>query len=403
MKTPNAQRRSARDEPPPSPSYGSAPQGAGEPREGAATAGPARGISRFAFTADGAEYFRIWVVNLLLTLVTLGVYSAWAKVRKTRYFYQNTRLDGHAFDYHGAPRAILAGRVVALLLVLGYTFAFDVSRTAGLVMIAFLCVAGPWLFMRAQRFRLVNSSWRGLRFGFDGHAGETYRVVLPPLVIWFSGAIIGALGSDRVGLLGAAAFLSFAMVPWMHHRMKAYQHRRARYGTRTFDFAPAPRAFYAIYFKAALLTAAGSLAAGAAVIVGGFLLRDSPVGEPSRALMLIAAGGVGLAGYLFAWPYFAARLQAVVWSRTRVGDVRFGTDIAALPLARLTLKNVFLTLATAGLYWPFAAVALARYRVACMVVDASEPLVALAGTTSAAPGLAAGDAAADAFGLDIGL
>ena len=125
------------------------------------------------------------------------------------------------------------------MLVLGYTFAFDVSRTTGLVMVAVLCAVGPWLFMRAQRFRLVNSSWRGLRFGFDAHVPEAYRVVLPPLLIWFSSAIITAVASARLGLFGAAAVLSFVMIPWMHHRLKAYQHRRARYGARTFDFLPA--------------------------------------------------------------------------------------------------------------------------------------------------------------------
>jgi uncharacterized membrane protein YjgN (DUF898 family) len=357
----------------------------------------------FRFTGDGAEYFRIWVVNLLLTLLTLGIYSAWAKVRKTRYFWQNTRLDGHAFDYHGEPRAILVGRIIALLLVLGYTFAFDVSRTTGLVMIGVLCAVGPWLFMRAQRFRLVNSSWRGLRFGFDAQVPEAYRVVLPPLLIWFSSAIITAMASARMGLFGAAGVLSFVMVPWMHHRMKAYQHRRARYGARTFAFLPATRSFYAVYFKAGLLTLAGSLIAGLIVMAGGFAFRDAPAAQPSQTLMFAAGAAVGLLGYLVAWPYFAARLQAIVWSHTQLGDVRFVTAIAAVPLARLTLKNVLLTLVTAGLYWPFAAVALARYRVECMRIESAEPLTTLAEATIAAPGLAAGDAAVDAFGLDIGL
>ena len=56
-------------------------------------------VRRPVFTGEGAEYFRIWVVNLLLTLLTLGVYSAWAKVRKQRWFWQHTRLDGHVFDF----------------------------------------------------------------------------------------------------------------------------------------------------------------------------------------------------------------------------------------------------------------------------------------------------------------
>ena len=69
----------------------------------------------FEFTGKGWEYFRIWIVNLLLTILTLGVYSAWAKVRRLQYFYRNTRLDGASFEYHGTPIAILKGRVNASL------------------------------------------------------------------------------------------------------------------------------------------------------------------------------------------------------------------------------------------------------------------------------------------------
>ena len=96
-----------------------------------ATAPTAPPRSPVRLSGTGAEYFRIWVVNLLLTLVTFGVYSAWAKVRKTRYFCQNTRLDGHAFDYHGAPLAILRGRMLAAVLLVAYSWSFDFSRTVG--------------------------------------------------------------------------------------------------------------------------------------------------------------------------------------------------------------------------------------------------------------------------------
>lgn len=40
----------------------------------------------FRFTGTGSEYFRIWIVNWLLTLLTLGIYSAWAKVRRIQFF-----------------------------------------------------------------------------------------------------------------------------------------------------------------------------------------------------------------------------------------------------------------------------------------------------------------------------
>src|SRR3954471_16873506 len=66
------------------------------------------------FTATGGEYFRIWIVNLALTVITLGLYSPWAKVRRKRYFYEHTMLGGEAFDYRGKPIAILKGRLVAV-------------------------------------------------------------------------------------------------------------------------------------------------------------------------------------------------------------------------------------------------------------------------------------------------
>src|SRR5213595_3667807 len=73
---------------------------------------------RFEFIGSGSEYFRIWIVNTLLTIVTLGIYSAWAKVRTMQYFYRNTRLDGASFDYHGRASAILKGRAIVFVLAL---------------------------------------------------------------------------------------------------------------------------------------------------------------------------------------------------------------------------------------------------------------------------------------------
>lgn len=66
---------------------------------------------RVRFCGSGSEYFRIWIVNLLLTIVTLGIYSAWAKVRTLQYFYRNTQLGGRASTTTAArPPFSRAGR-----------------------------------------------------------------------------------------------------------------------------------------------------------------------------------------------------------------------------------------------------------------------------------------------------
>src|SRR6187402_1366842 len=88
----------------------------------AETAEPRRVLFPFEFRGDGGEYFRIWIVNLLLTIVTLGIYSAWAKVRRLRYFYGNTYLDGHSFEFHGRPLAILKGRLIVFGAYLLFVF-----------------------------------------------------------------------------------------------------------------------------------------------------------------------------------------------------------------------------------------------------------------------------------------
>ncbi|HEX7488750.1 MAG TPA: DUF898 family protein, partial [Anaeromyxobacteraceae bacterium] len=175
------------------------------------------------FTGSGGEYFRIWIVNLLLTLVTLGIWSAWAKVRKTRYFWSNTQLAGAAFQYHGNPGAILRGRLVAGAFFVAYWVAGKISVTAGLVAGGALMLLGPWLFYMSMRFKLANTSWRGLRFGFDSTAGRAYAVLAPAVVLgvlffealWsMQGIAPGQKPNPAPILLAELAF--FAFWPWLH-------------------------------------------------------------------------------------------------------------------------------------------------------------------------------------------
>src|SRR4051794_13663546 len=79
-------------------------------------ANPAADVHAFEFTGRASAYFRIWIVSLALSVVTLGVYSAWGKVRKKRYLYDHMRADGSGFEFRGSPLAILRGRAIALLL-----------------------------------------------------------------------------------------------------------------------------------------------------------------------------------------------------------------------------------------------------------------------------------------------
>jgi len=353
------------------------------------------------FTGSGSEYFRIWIANLFLTVVTLGIYSAWAKVRKTRYFWQNTRLDGHVFDYHGNPVAVLRGRVLAVVLFAAYTWTLEFSQAAGLVTIGLLCLIGPWLFWKAQQFKSRNTSHRGLRFDFAGDCKDAYAALLPPLLIWFSGSVAGLLLADEPWITVIVVLATFLLFPWMHHRLKRYQHGRVCYGDQRAGFVAATEEFYWTYTK------------GLGVVVGMFILVFVVVSvlavfarlhpQLPREFTWIVGLVVGGMLYLGLWPYFAARLQRVVWDNTQLGALHFRTTLAATTLFGLVAACVFWTVLTLGLYWPFAAIRLARYRVQCMHIVTGLPLDRIAYSLAPTATPAAGDSAAELFGLDVGL
>src|SRR5450631_4383272 len=201
-----------------------------------------RAPEQLHFSGSGAEYFGIWIVNLLLTIVTLGIYSAWAKVRKLQYFYRHTELAGSSFDFHGSPIKILIGRVIALVMLIGYNYSVRQHSPMTLVVVIVLAIVMPWLLRNSFRFRLYNTSWRGTRFHFRGSVGGSYRVFL---------------------LNGFLALITlYIMAPFMHQRLKAYQHDNSWFGRTRFSFHASAGQFYAIY----LLLLAAAVAFG--VVIG---------------------------------------------------------------------------------------------------------------------------------------
>ena len=365
---------------------------------------PLAHTQRLVFHGTGAEYFRIWAVNVFLTLITLGVYSAWAKVRKARWFAQNTSLDGDRFDFHGDAKRILLGRVLAVGLLLMWSFAFDFSPAAGLVVLAIFCIVGPLLFASAQRFRLANTSWRGLRFGFDVPRRKVYAVCVPLLLLWTAGTVVEALGFDGAWL-AVAGVTTVLGLPWAHARLKQLQHHHAHFGDRTFNFMAAGPEFYGLYAKAiALVVVIGALLVVVMVVLAAAGLDTGVTSYSKNPIWaLVISGMIGAVMWAMVWPYFAARMQQIVWSHTRLGKVRFDGHMKGWPLWRLVITQSLLTVLTLGVYWPFAVVAVARFRVQAISVESPVPLSLDVGRVPQQRGdRAAGDAAADFFGLDVG-
>lgn len=193
------------------------------------------------FTGKAGEYFGIWIVNLLLSIVTLGIYSAWAKVRRKKYFYNNTLVDGVGFDYHANPISILKGRIIAFVLFVLYQVLAAFSPAVALILLIAFFVALPWIVVRGMTFNARNSSHRGLRFDFDGKYGQAALVFIGYTLL-------------SVVTLGLA-------IPFAAQRTHKFVVDHHKFGTSNFKLEALVKSFYKIYLVIFLIPLIGILAA----------------------------------------------------------------------------------------------------------------------------------------------
>lgn len=336
------------------------------------------------FTGSGGEYFRIWIVNLALTLLTLGIYSAWAKVRRKRYFNNHTLLDGHPFDYLADPVAILKGRAIAFVCLLVYLLAQSFLPLISALLLLLFFVVTPWIVVRALQFNARNSSHRGLRFDFQGSLAESY-------IVFLGFAVLSML------TFGLAA-------PYLFYRKTAFIAGNHVYGNLHSSFHGRVWPFYRIF-----LVSIGILLGSVFLVLVGLIAVE---GMPSftnsagiGALMLYLMGGL-LAFYAvlpIVAGYFSARLAQQTFLGTQFGDLGFESRHRARGLIWLYVSNVILIALTLGIFIPWAQVRSARFWIDNLGVigpaQGLDNVVAAAGQ-----GLSAtGSEMADVFDVDLGV
>jgi uncharacterized membrane protein YjgN (DUF898 family) len=349
-----------------------------------------------AFSGSGAEYFRIWVVNLLLSVATLGIYSAWAKTRRLQYFYRNTQLAGASFDFRGNPKAILRGRLLAVALVAAYHYAFGFSRTTGLVVVGVLLLGLPFMMRSALRFRLSNTWYRGLPFGFDGSLAGAYAVYLPPVALVLTPGVLVAMGVDPK-LIGGF-FLLYLCWPLLHGAMKRYQHRHLMVGDQRADFPLSFGRLALPYLHAFLLGLAALVVFIAVVAVtAGIGKKGGTIGSVTLVVAIVLL----YLSFLLLGPFVLVRMNNRAWSATAFPGIRIDSQMTVRGYLKLQVVNVLLTLLTLGLFRPFAAVRTWRYRLAHVKIDAPDGFEQATRNVQRRPDNAAGDGVADFLGVDL--
>jgi uncharacterized membrane protein YjgN (DUF898 family) len=360
----------------------------------AATSAPRRNIP-IEFSATGGEYFRIWIVNLLLTLLTLGIYSAWAKVRRLRYFYGSTSIAGSSFEYHGRPIQILKGRLIAVAALICYSVLTNVFPLTTLLLVPLLALAVPWVIVRSRLFQMRMTSWRNIRFGFHG----TYRNALAAYIGWGLVAIVSL----------------YTLLPFWLHRRVRFLLANTSYGTQRFAFGKGAGPFFLLYYVSvglgfALVTALVALAVEA-MTAEGLSLQDlralgttglDPQAQGRMVLVASLVAALAFFGMFAIFAYFRSAFVNASFDGLAIGPHRLQSRLKTAPLLWITVTNLLGMMLTLGLFFPWAAVRQARYQLASMQVEAAGSLDDF--SAAAAPGTSAtGEELGEFFDVDFGL
>jgi uncharacterized membrane protein YjgN (DUF898 family) len=325
-------------------------------------------------------------------------------------------VGGHALDFHGKASRMLRGTLVVGVFLMLYSAAGRVSPWATLVATLAFLALWPLLFRSSMRFRLSQTSWRGLRFRFTGSTPGAYRALLGPLAlillpVTLAGFFVAVPGDAAAkvaqpppavgGVIGLCFLLFLLGLPYFLYLTKRYQHNHYAYGPLQTEFRTGAASFYPVFLKFFGLL----LALGFVVAVTVFVSpKPSRAALPALLLALVPLFFLGLLLFnVVGKSYLQVRLQNLVWTRTGTHQFRFKSNLALGPFIGLQFKNYLLIALSAGLYWPFALVATRRAQLQATSLHTAIDLDTLAAMASRADADATGDAAAEVFDLGIGM
>ncbi|MGV3678793.1 MAG: YjgN family protein [Acidovorax sp.] len=393
------------------------------------------------FTGSGGEYFRVWIVNVLLTILTLGFYTPWARRRTAQYFYGHTVVAGSPLEFTAQQGRMVKGFIILVMISIAYQIAVNTGQdTAVGVFLLAGALLSPFIWGSAMRFRLGSTRWRGLRLQFTAPWREVYKASWPVFAIalvWFgvffgiqylapesasalqeladesSDADLPTMTAGIWGLLAMGLLLSIMCVIRLEYNYKSLLVLRTQVGAETGRWKPV----YMDFIKVWLATVAVFLlfAIGVTVVVGvlaggtaALFIDDAK--NRSFALIMVAIV-VGIFGGIFmllltsapARAYREARMFQLMWDNIGLSQVaRFKCGLRTRSFVLLRIKNLFLTLLTLGLYRPFARVSEYRMKAESVTLHVKGGVDQVTGAMvrqQQQGGI--GDALADAAGLDL--
>ena len=314
-----------------------------------------------SFHGTAGSYFKLFISNLLLTIVTLGVYSAWARVRTRRYFMGHTYLGEHNIDFDASPLSILVARLIIVAVLLGLSLLAVISDLTWhdfpLTYLA-LVVLLPVALVRGRAFVARHTIHRTVRFQFRREyfssmmlfAGYGWAIV--PLLYY--GLRAEEVGSQlayapQIFLFSLLAIILFPLLISMDHRIQIGQ---LQFGKLEFKYEGGWMRYYGAYIMALIWWIVYVIPLNTVAFFLTYLSLESLL---FMFVLSIISGIIFLA-------LLRARLTALFWDSIRMGEGGLvKSSLIWREYAHILMENYVLILFSLGLLYPWARVRAYRY------------------------------------------
>ncbi|MBQ4782695.1 YjgN family protein [Pectobacterium versatile] len=340
---------------------------------------------RVQFHGKAGEYFAIWLVNALLTVITLGIYSAWATVRRRRYFYGNTEINGDRFDYHAQPIQILKGRLLVIAGIILFYIIMGMSPVLGTIIALAFAALIPIIVIRNWRYDAIMSSYRGVRFNYHCQTGRAYWVLLlcPILLLLAFYAVLAVallIGSqsDSPILIGfivlAVAIPGFAAVNGIMKMMQLDFYVNNLFFGKTAFKAELAKAAFIKFALISLLIFVPFLIASLSFMSSFFFTLFQTImmggGNEDLVLMMLLSNVfnmimmfvVALLGVLVSSSYLVVAQRNYLFNQTSLnGGVKLHSSMQTMSYMGLLITNSLITIFSLGWAAPVAEIRHARY------------------------------------------
>ncbi len=199
--------------------------------------------TKIEFKGDGWELLGIYIINWILTTITIGLYYPWAKIKRLRYVFSQTEFAGTRFEFHGTGREVFIGYIKVWALIVGLYAVlmygalsqnFAVLFTAIMLFYVAFFLLIPFAIHGMMRYRTSCTTWRGIHWGYRGNRGTL-------------------IGKFILGVILTAITLSIYS-SWFTTDMRKYIIGNIRFGSIRFEYTGKGFPLFLINLKGIIFT-----------------------------------------------------------------------------------------------------------------------------------------------------